>query len=161
MTLPIDLAPEVFENQVPKLITIHCADSQNGKEYPLERMRQDHLARGFLDIGYHKLIQPNGQVENGRPLNVVGAHVADHNRGNIGICLIGSTKFSRAQWDALRRTLDGIFLTYSIRKTELYGHCQFDSAIKQGKTCPNVPINVLLLWYYQIVGEQAIAPYLL
>jgi len=147
--------------QVPHLITVHCADSPNGKSYPIERMKQDHLLRGFKDIAYHKIIQPDGTVEDGRPLNQIGAHVAGHNKGNIGICLVGDTKFTRSQWDALRNTLDGIFLTYSIPKTELYCHYQFDSAIKEGKTCPNFPINVLLLWYYQTVGEQAIAPYLL
>jgi N-acetylmuramoyl-L-alanine amidase len=157
----LDTPENGFVIMVPKMITLHCADSPNGKTYEVERMRKDHLLRGFKDIAYHKIIQPDGQVDDGRPLNIVGSHVAGHNTGNIGICLVGDTKFTQAQWDALRRTLDGIFLTYNIPKTELHCHYQFDTAIKQGKTCPNIPINVLTLWYYQTVGEQAIAPYLL
>jgi N-acetylmuramoyl-L-alanine amidase len=157
----LDTPENGFIVQVPKMITIHCADSRNGKPYPLEQMRHDHLLRGFKDIAYHKIIQPNGEVQDGRPLNIEGSHVSQHNKGNIGICLVGNTLFTQAQWNALRNTLDGIFLTYSIPKTELHCHYQFDTAIKQGKTCPNVPINVILLWYYETVGEQAIAPYLL
>lgn len=154
MSLPGVNDPESgFITHVPKMVTVHCADSKNGQPYPLEQMRADHIARGFKDIAYHKIIQPSGTVEDGRPLNVVGAHVAGHNTGNLGICMVGGTQFTRAQWDALRRTLDGIFLTYfGIRKTEIYCHYLFDTAIKEGKTCPNVPINVLLLWYYLIVG---------
>lgn len=161
MTTPADSTDTGFVVHVPNKITLHCAASKNGRYYPVEQMRKDHLLRGFKDIAYHKIIQPDGQVDDGRPLNIVGSHVAKHNTGNIGICMVGDTKFTRVQWDALRRTLDGIFLTYSISKTELFCHYQFDTAIAEGKTCPNVPINIMLLWYYQIVGEQAIAPYLL
>lgn len=161
MSLPAAPHNDAVTIHVPKMITIHCADSPNGKEYEIERMRKDHLLRGFRDIAYHKIIQPDGQVDDGRPLNVVGAHVLSHNFGNLGICLVGNDQFTRAQWDALRRTLDGIFLTYSIPKNALFAHCQFDTAIKEGKSCPNVPINDILVWYYEIMGEQAIANHIL
>lgn len=144
----------------PVRIVIHCSATPNKKPVTMAALRAGHLARGFSDIGYHKVIHLDGTVEDGRPLNQVGAHVEGANTGSIGICLVGGDRFTRAQFDALRRTLDGIFLTYSIPKTELYCHYQFDSAQKQGKTCPNLPINVLLLWYWNVVGEQAIAPYI-
>lgn len=151
-----------MQTHVPNKITVHCAASPNGKKVPIENIRYDHIHnRGFEDIGYHVVIQPDGQVDLGRPFNFVGAHVEGHNVGNLGIMLIGTDKFTRAQFDALRRTIDGILMTYSIRKSEIYCHNQFDTAQKQGKTCPNIPINVLLCWYHEIVGEQAIAPYVL
>jgi hypothetical protein len=147
---------------VPKRIIIHCTASKDGVKYPLEQIRKDHIARGFEDVGYHIVIQPDGQCDHGRPLNRVGAHVEGMNTGSIGIALVGHDKFTRQQFDTLRYNIDGLLLRYmDIKKTEIYCHSQFESAIKQGKTCPNIPINVLLCWYYQIVGEQAIAPYLL
>lgn len=162
MSATLDTPENGFVIHIPTLVTIHCADSPNGKPYPIERMRADHLLRGFKDVAYHKIIQPDGQIDDGRPLNIQGSHVQGHNKGNIGICLVGTDKFTNAQWHYLRVTLDGIFMTYmSIKKGELYCHYLFDSAIKQGKTCPNVPLNVILLWYYNITGEQAIAPYVL
>ncbi len=145
--------------QKPERIVIHCSASPNGKSYPIEQMTKDHIARGFETIGYHFLIQPDGTAEVGRPLNMVGAHVEGHNTGSIGICMVGTDKFTQAQWDALRYKLDGVMLTYSLAKTEIYCHYQFDTAIKQCKTCPNIPINVILCWYYKISGEPVIAPY--
>lgn len=133
----------------PKKIIIHCSASRNGVRYPISQIRQDHLARGFKDVGYHFVIQPNGDVETGRPTNEEGAHCEGENHDSIGVCLVGLDKFTRAQFTALESTLDGIFMRYpAISGTEVYAHCQFSSAIKQGKTCPNIPINTLLYWYH-------------
>lgn len=146
---------------IPKRIVIHCSATKNGHEYSLEQCDSDHRARGFDGIGYHILIEPDGQCHNGRPFNEVGAHVKGHNEGSIGICLVGTDKFTRRQFDVLRYKLDSIFLTYNIKKTELFCHNQFDSAIAQGKVCPSMRINDILCWYYQVSGEQTIEPYLL
>lgn len=123
-------------------------------------MRENHKARGFADISYHLIIQPDGECVNGRPLNQIGAHVKGHNTGSIGICLVGTDKYTQKQFDVLRYKMDSLFLTFNIKKTEIFTHAQFDTAIEQRKSCPNIRINDILLWYYNIVGEQAIAPYL-
>lgn len=53
-------------------------------------VRQWHVRdRGWRDIGYHFLIDRDGTVATGRPLDQVGAHVAGHNTGTIGISLFG------------------------------------------------------------------------
>jgi len=160
MTLEL-LQPTPILYHIPKRIVIHCSDSKNGERYSIDLLRKDHLDRGFSDIGYHLVIQPDGQVDNGRPLNQVGAHTQGHNTGSIGICLIGKDKFSAVQFDALRYKIDSLMMMYDMKKTEIYCHYQFDTAIAQGKTCPNVPINVILIWYYNISRESVITPYLL
>jgi hypothetical protein len=48
-----------------------------------------HLDRGWKTIGYHYVIDRDGKVAKGRSESVVGSHVAGHNTGSIGICLIG------------------------------------------------------------------------
>ncbi len=45
--------------------------------------------RKWRAIGYHYLIDRDGTVANGRPLEQVGAHVKGHNSNSIGIALIG------------------------------------------------------------------------
>lgn len=144
----------------PRRITVHCSATKNGEELRASVIDGWHRAKGWNGIGYHLVIQPSGEVERGRALNEQGAHVEGDNEGNVGICLIGLDKFTRAQWDALRYQIDSITMVYSIPPWEIYTHSQFPSAVKIAKTCPNIPINVLLAWY---VGhrEDGIKPFLL
>lgn len=70
-------------------IVVHCSATKEGVEYDREDIKRWHLARGFKDVGYHFVIKLDGTIELGRPLNQVGAHVANANTGTIGICYIG------------------------------------------------------------------------
>ncbi len=151
----------------PTRITIHCSDSPNAKRCDIKEIDAWHKARGFdregdneLDsIGYHLVIQPDGEPQWGRGLNETGAHVQGDNKDNVGICLVGTDKFTIEQFIALRSKLDSICMVYEIPKWQVWCHHQFPSAIKQGKTCPNIPINPILGWY--LTGDhRAIQPYL-
>lgn len=146
---------------IPKRITIHCSASKNGERYPASEIKRFHVEqKGWTDIGYHLVCQPDGEVETGRALNKIGAHVEGANEDNIGICLIGSDKFTLRQFDSLRYKIDSIRMLYDIPVWEIWTHAQFSSAVRQGKTCPNIPINVILAWY---IGNynKALLPYLL
>lgn len=130
---------------IPKLIIVHCSDTKNGKSCDIETIRKDHIEnRGFSDIAYHIIINIDGECHNGRPMNVVGSHTKGHNEGSIGICIIGSNKFTKRQFDSLLNKIDSIRQVYGIPLWETYTHAQFDTAIEQGKTCPNIKINHLL-----------------
>lgn len=131
----------------PTRIIVHCSDSKNGERVDISEITKWHMARGFLTVGYHLVIQPDGEVQKGRPLNAMGAHVEGENFDSIGICLVGKDKFPQRQLDALRYQIDSIILIYPINLWRIYCHYQFPSAIQQGKTCPNVEINKLLAWY--------------
>jgi len=151
---------EAKVKMTPWRITVHCSATPNGKEYSLSNIRRDHLKRGFSDVGYHGVIQPDGEWERGRGLNEKGAGVEGDNDGNIHICLVGETLYTKEQFKTLRYRLDSIFMVYSIKPWDLYCHYQFRSAIKQGKTCPNIPINQLLIWYH-LDDEKAVEPFTL
>jgi hypothetical protein len=45
--------------------------------------------KGWCDIGYHFLVAVDGTVYEGRPSQYVGAHVANHNTGTLGVSFIG------------------------------------------------------------------------
>lgn len=143
-------------------ITLHCSATPNGKEYPAETIRNYHKKKGWKDIGYHKVIQPSGLSENGRALNEPGAHVEGANQLNgginIGICLIGTDRFTLKQFETLRKELD--YFTSFMPKWEISCHYEYESARKQGKSCPNIQLRRLLPWYFLEIDE-AIAPYLI
>ena len=138
----------------PRRIIIHCSDTLNGLTVPAETIKGWHLKRGFTDIGYHEVIQPLGDLEYGRPTNVVGAHCEGENHDSLAICMIGKNAFTRKAWDQLRRRLDALLMVHSIEPWRIYTHAQFPSAIKQGKTCPNMSVNELLGWY--ILNDESV-----
>lgn len=71
-------------------IIIHCSDTDALVPVSLDEFRKWHVVeRGFKDIGYHFIIQPNGSLMLGRSLNYVGAHCLGHNLTSIGICYVG------------------------------------------------------------------------
>lgn len=70
-------------------LIIHYSATYPDQDLDVNDIRKMHLARGFNDVGYHYVIKRDGTVQKGRPDNVVGAHVAGHNTGSLGICCIG------------------------------------------------------------------------
>ena len=71
------------------LIILHCSATRSTQSYTFRQCRQDHLKRGWKDIGYHYYITRDGQVHTGRPLSQPGAHCKGHNHHSIGVCYEG------------------------------------------------------------------------
>lgn len=100
-------------------IILHCAATPNGKAFTAADIDRMHKARGFKrdsqavrnfnpelkHIGYHYVIEIDGNVSTGRHVEEIGAHVQGSNAKSIGICIIGTDKFTRAQWESLRNTV--------------------------------------------------------
>lgn len=133
-------------------IIVHCSatkpDWMKGAstEAKVAEIRRWHIEdRKWSDIGYHYIVDTDGTVVRGRPLERVGAHVKGHNKGTIGICLIGghgssaidnpTDHFTAEQLRALRNKINGLksHMT-SIKKVS--GHNEYAN-----KACPgfNVP----------------------
>ena len=70
-------------------IIIHCTATPEGRECSVEEIRQCHKARGFADIGYHYVIHLDGRIENGRDVDISGAHCTGHNANSIGVVYVG------------------------------------------------------------------------
>lgn len=142
------------------VITIHCSDSPNGKKYSAERIDADHKKRGFDRIGYHFVIQPDGQIEFGRNVFEQGAHVEGHNQNNIGICLIGRDRYTKKQFKSLRMCVYyvGNVCFDEMRTPSLYCHYEWDTA--KGKTCPNMRVSDVV-GYLMTDDQRMIEKYLL
>lgn len=74
--------------KINKIIIHHSASPMNKTTF--EDIKRWHLERGFNDIGYHWVIDGDGELWKGRPESKIGAHCKGHNRDSIGICLIGN-----------------------------------------------------------------------
>lgn len=94
-------------------ITIHhdgmspfLAVDSNATHARIELIRVSHRNRKdpWGDIGYHFIIDRAGRVYEGRPLIYQGAHVKNHNEGNIGVLCLGNFE-SHAPSDAQLRAL--------------------------------------------------------
>jgi len=70
-------------------IIVHCTATPEGKEYSVADIRRWHLKRGFSDIGYHYVIHLDGTLENGRDVDLSGAHCTNHNAHSIGVVYVG------------------------------------------------------------------------
>jgi len=76
-------------------LTIHHAaglpatNVQEGKQ-AVKEIQDFHIdGRGWTDIAYHFLIDDDGNIYQGRPETVQGAHTYMYNVGNIGLCVLG------------------------------------------------------------------------
>jgi hypothetical protein len=94
---------------VTHLIIHHSAGSNTSSNWPAVVLSiwNSHVnTNGWADIGYNWLIDPNGQLYEGRGggNNVVGAHFCGFNTGTMGTCMLG-TYTSQNITDTARKKL--------------------------------------------------------
>lgn len=130
--------PELFfsENLLPRkktdMIVIHHTAIE---DMSVSDIHELHLKKGWAGIAYHKVILPDGTVENGRPENLIGAHALGANPRSIGIVLVGNfeSKFPTvAQMDALVKLTLELMRKYHIPLANIMPHRE----VTQGTTCP-------------------------
>ena len=101
---------------------------------------QDH--RGWVDIGYHFVIDPAGRVWEGRPVQFVGAHAGNSaaNKGNVGILLLGhfdDQELNADQRSALDKLLGALRKEWQIDRDNVLTHDEVRRQIGKGGTeCP-------------------------
>lgn len=101
--------------------------------------------RGWRDIGYHKLIDRDGTVFDGRPISEMGAHCRGRNANSIGIALFGghgssandpfSKNFTPEQDNALRNLIRELRATYGDH-LKVSGHNEYAA-----KECPGFRVK--------------------
>ena len=124
-------------------IIIHCSATPEGKDYTVDDIRRWHKQQGWSDIGYHYVVYRNGDVVNGRDVDIQGAHCADNggNINSIGICYIGGcardgktpkdTRTDAQKFALLHLLLD---LKKLYPHAVILGHRDLD---EHGKLCPS------------------------
>jgi hypothetical protein len=136
--------PQAFH--VPQKLTVHHTAGINDDPDPAATVRAIYrfhaIDRGWGDIGYQFLIDGRGTIYEGRQTDsrtatppafdangkvVQGAHVANHNAGNIGVSLLGtySTRRPSAQAQgSLERLLTSLSVKTGISPT---GSSRYDN----------------------------------
>ena len=135
-------------------VIIHCSATKPGwlfgattteKVAEIRRWHTDPrpIGRGWSDIGYHYLIDREGTVARGRPVERVGAHVKGHNTGTIGVCLIGAhgaaatdsfeDHFTQDQREAMHRLVKNLQDRFGALK--ISGHNEYAN-----KGCPGFQV---------------------
>lgn len=72
-----------------KYIVLHCSATKEGVPFGIEDIDRWHRQRGFRKVGYHYVIEIDGEIRKGRDIAEIGAHVQGSNANSIGICYIG------------------------------------------------------------------------
>jgi len=107
----------------------------------LEGIRRLHQRKGWGDIGYHFAVDPAGRIWECRSLGWQGAHVKDHNPGNIGIVVLGNFEQqspSDAQLAGVRRHVTMLMRVYNVPKSRVHTHQEWQGA----KTaCPGAKLQ--------------------
>lgn len=70
-------------------IIVHCTATRSWQDIGADDIRRMHKAQGWSDIGYHYVVRIDGTIEQGRDVDIIGAHVEGHNAHSIGICYVG------------------------------------------------------------------------
>lgn len=118
-------------------IIIHCSATKANQDIGTFQVDEWHKEQGWAGIGYHYVIRRNGNIENGRPLEIAGAHCKGQNKHSIGICLVGGidrngdpqNNFTDVQFQALRKLVAD--LKNNFPQVTVHGHCEFAN-----KACP-------------------------
>lgn len=118
-------------------IILHCSATKEGQDFDVTDIDAWHRKRGFKCVGYHYVITLDGRIQQGRPLEEIGAHVTGHNSHSIGICYIGGldkngkAKDTRtpAQRESLCKLLRALHTKFP--NAALHGHREYAN-----KACP-------------------------
>jgi len=127
----------MIDRKINKII-LHCTATKEGKRYDVNDIRQWHLDRGWSDIGYHYLINLNGDIENGRDIEKIGAHCKGQNTGSVGIAYVGGLDTNgkpkdtrtKAQKESLEVVID-VIRNLVGEDIPVFGHNEFSN-----KACP-------------------------
>jgi hypothetical protein len=136
------IADAMEDRKETKFLIVHHSLSINGSVEtirPDHKKRVDEKGRSWEDIGYHFVITngkggPDGEIQIGRPIEKVGAHAKGRNLNSIGICLVGTDKFTDKQIVALVKLLANLCDKYDLDPMV--------AIQRHHKTCPGPGLNL-------------------
>lgn len=121
------------------LVIHHSQRDKDCMEFIKVRHKQK---RGWEDIGYHYIIEKNGNLKKGRDEKFMGAHVKGYNQNSISICLIGNldeNSSTKKQFKTLIKFLKKKMKKYDIPNERIVGHREFPNV---KKTCPGIFVKM-------------------
>lgn len=119
-------------------IIVHCSATAEFRDFGAADIDRWHKAQGWDCIGYHYVVKLDGTVQEGRPVERMGAHCKGHNANSIGVCYIGGLTADGKTPKDTRTAAQKAALLSLIRRlksnypgAKVYGHRDFAK-----KACP-------------------------
>lgn len=129
-------------------IVIHTTATKEGQDVTIEQIDRWHKNRGWTMVGYHYVVDLQGNVHKGRCITQVGAHVKGHNKTSIGICYVGGLDENGEPKDTLRPIQKNAigFLLLALKAVlqqpiAVKGHKEFTN-----KACPCFEVQDKFAW---------------
>lgn len=127
-----------------KRIIIHCSATPEGRDVTVDDIRRWHVdGNGWSDIGYHYVVDIEGCVHGGRPIDRAGAHTKGHNKDSVGICYVGGVDKDMKPKDTMTDQQEHAVreLIYALRMVtdndiSIHGHNEFAA-----KACPSFKVS--------------------
>jgi hypothetical protein len=130
-------------------IILHHSQYKHGTN--AKEIKSWHKQRGFSDIGYHYVILKDGTIEEGRDLDLVGAHCSGSNEESIGICIDGNFSVQiplPAQIIALDKLVGYLFTLYDWNPySEWHERIRYHRDADEDNPCPGV--NFQTIWHIE------------
>lgn len=135
-------------------IAYHTAGTPDGNDTSAGSIHAYHRSKGWAGIGYHFVIRTNGDIEIGRPLTAVGAHVKGLNDCSLGIAFSGNGDIyplTPAQVDAGVRLGVVLMVRYGVPVERVIGHREVNALVHSGildtkyltpKSCPGTKVSM-------------------
>jgi len=109
--------------KVQFLVVHHSASDRSNTTK--EKIDKWHKKKGWNGIGYHKVIEGNGAIKNGRSESIQGAHALGVNARSLGVCVVGNFEKeipTPSQINSLVRVLTNWCIIYGLDEKAIYGH---------------------------------------
>jgi hypothetical protein len=116
--------------KVNYIVVHHSASSTKMK---MEDLKAIHLKEGYSDIGYHKVIEGDGKVRQGRSDLLMGAQAKGLNGYSLGVCVVGNfeeIEVSESQEKSLVQVLASLCKRYKLGADKIIGHRDVARIIK-------------------------------
>lgn len=137
---------------------IHCAATPNGQRRPVSEIDRWHKENRwkrsnaavstprFPHIGYHAVIDIDGNTVVCRDPSEQGAHAYPDNTNSLGVCLLGTDKFTPQQWVALAEYVANAERRWPGIRVRGHGD------LNPNKTCPGFSVP-----YWNTHGRKPLA----
>lgn len=132
-------------------LVIHCSASPKATTSAAQIKRWHVEGNGWSDVGYHRIIEGDGAVMQGRPDDVAGAHAEGFNSKSLGVCVVGdfdreAIDLSDPQGTALIQVCAVLCQRYKIPPANIIGHRDTYPLLGKpvAKTCPGAHLHALL-----------------
>ena len=126
-------------------IVVHCSATTSKMDIGAAEIDRWHRGKGWQTIGYHYVVRRDGTIEEGREVDVIGAHVEGHNANSVGVCMVGGVaadgktaenNFTPEQFASLKQLVARLKTKYP--KAVVQGHRDFHGV---AKACPSFNVK--------------------